>query len=73
MIHVAALRLLQFCLRQMAGCDFSPSACIFITHPEGIAKSVSQQLDWGCGLNVFCCRKQVNLKRAGCRFQIVEL
>jgi hypothetical protein len=38
MIHVAALRLFAvFCLRQMAGCDFSQSACLFITHPEGIA------------------------------------
>src|SRR5438270_8746806 len=26
---------------------FSPSACLFITHPEGSAKSVSQQLGWG--------------------------
>jgi hypothetical protein len=42
-----------FYLRQMAGCDFSLSACLFITHPEGIAKSVSQQLGWGCGLKVF--------------------
>jgi hypothetical protein len=54
MIHVAALRLFAvFCLRQMAGCDFSQSACLFITHPEGIAKSVSQQLGWGCWLKVF--------------------
>jgi len=35
------------CLLEWAGRDLSPSACLFITHPEGIAKSVSRQLGWG--------------------------
>src|SRR5947209_4811742 len=49
------------CLREWAGCDFSPSACIFITHPEGIANLFLCSLAGVIWLRV-CCRKQVILK-----------
>jgi hypothetical protein len=41
----------------MAGCDFSRLPGLFITHPEGIANSVSQQFGWGYRFNAFAARK----------------